>query len=250
MATAATAARRRAAHPMTQVVVTDRYETHIGGPGSGRSRVEVWGARSDDGVWRYIRAETRGTPWDIVHVPTEHLELPELAVISGSLPEARRWTANGGLNHLTEIATRIIADQGHTGGVSWTPPGLTDDERARIHRHRVQAAQKRAVNARRALAILAGQVLPPTAGEPETLCGCGGLLVPVGNGWRHIDGCRECWLPGGTGWNQPCHDPFAHTWCVTPEPVACGHGGCARPHALAACPRGLTYCCGCCEGDR
>jgi hypothetical protein len=66
---------------MTPVEVTSRR------PAFRSGRLEVWAARSTDGLWTYQRAEDAGTPWVVTHVPTGHWDL------FGSLPRARRFTA-------------------------------------------------------------------------------------------------------------------------------------------------------------
>lgn len=50
-------------------------------------RVEIWSARSTDGLWTYEREESPGTPWVVTHVPTGALDM------FASLPKARRFTA-------------------------------------------------------------------------------------------------------------------------------------------------------------
>lgn len=69
---------------LTPADVTRRYPTF-----SGR-RLEAWQAASRDGVWRYDRLEITGTPWQVVHVPTE-----TEADWYGTLTRAREATANG-----------------------------------------------------------------------------------------------------------------------------------------------------------
>jgi len=67
---------------MTTIDITDRA-THL-----RSGRVQIWGARSRDGVWTYERTEERGTPWVITHTPTGK------STYASSLPSARRSTAS------------------------------------------------------------------------------------------------------------------------------------------------------------
>jgi hypothetical protein len=68
--------------PMTPVDITDRA------PHIRSGRVQVWGAKSRDGVWTYERTEEAGTPWVITHVSTGK------STYASSLPGARRSTAS------------------------------------------------------------------------------------------------------------------------------------------------------------
>lgn len=78
---------RRTSTPMTPVTKTMRT-TFIGGPTSGRTRRECWGAKSVDGIWAYERIEDEGTNWYVTHLPTGHCgDTPY-----GTLTAARRAT--------------------------------------------------------------------------------------------------------------------------------------------------------------
>lgn len=71
-------------------------------------------------------------------------------------------------------------------------------------------------------------VLPPKfAGEPETVCVCGGLLVNVRGGWRHTDACSACRTDVARA--KPCTG--RHVGCSKPEPEQC-EGGCGQPVTL------------------
>jgi hypothetical protein len=65
---------------MTPIEVTSRYPGRSG-------RMEVWSARSTDGLWTYEREESAGTPWVVTYVPSGGSDL------FGSLPKARKFTA-------------------------------------------------------------------------------------------------------------------------------------------------------------
>lgn len=52
-------------------------------------RAEIWEAVSEDGVWAYKREEGPGTPWVVIHVPTDRW------TFYSSLLKARRATADG-----------------------------------------------------------------------------------------------------------------------------------------------------------
>lgn len=69
---------------LTPVTVTARYRS----PRTGR--MEIWGARSEDGTYAYQRIEDTGTDWTVEHVPTA----TDCGLWS-SLPNARRATASG-----------------------------------------------------------------------------------------------------------------------------------------------------------
>jgi hypothetical protein len=56
-------------------------------------RFEVWGAVSKDGVWKYVRLDDVGTPWEVEHVESGR----RLRSWFGSLAQARRATAAPGV---------------------------------------------------------------------------------------------------------------------------------------------------------
>ena len=56
---------RRPRRELTPADVTKRFRPFNGG------RPQAWQAASRDGIWRYDRLETSGTPWVAVHLPTE-----------------------------------------------------------------------------------------------------------------------------------------------------------------------------------
>lgn len=55
---------RRPRRTLTPADVTARFRSFNGG------RIEVWSAKSRDGVWAYERIEDTGTLWDAAHLPT------------------------------------------------------------------------------------------------------------------------------------------------------------------------------------
>jgi hypothetical protein len=80
-ATTRTPKPRRTLTPVTGIT---RY------PSLRSGRLEAWSAVSADGVWKYERLETVGTPWAVIHVPSG-IE----ADWAGTLTAAREMTANG-----------------------------------------------------------------------------------------------------------------------------------------------------------
>lgn len=73
---------------LTPADITSRFPGHM--RRGGGERLEVWSAASRDGVWKYERMETHGTPWTVVHVPTG-LD----GAWYGKLDDARAATADG-----------------------------------------------------------------------------------------------------------------------------------------------------------
>jgi hypothetical protein len=56
----------------------------------GPTRMETWAAVSADGEWKFEREESPGTPWLLIHVPTDRV-----VGMYGSLPKAREAVARG-----------------------------------------------------------------------------------------------------------------------------------------------------------
>lgn len=84
---------------LTPADVTKRFRPFSGG------RPQAWQAASRDGIWRYDRLEISGTPWLIVHLPTE-TEGPWY----GTLTAAREATADG--SALADVERRLAHDRG------------------------------------------------------------------------------------------------------------------------------------------
>lgn len=61
--------RKRRTVPLAEITVTDQRPRLIHG-GTARTRPEVWGARTVDGVWGIDREESPGTPWLVYHLPS------------------------------------------------------------------------------------------------------------------------------------------------------------------------------------
>lgn len=76
---------------MLTPITKDMGTTFVGGPGTGRTRRECWGATSKDGLWGYQRAEDVGTQWYVIHLPTNWT----LIGPHGTLRSARQDTADG-----------------------------------------------------------------------------------------------------------------------------------------------------------
>jgi hypothetical protein len=75
---------RRPRRELTPVDITARFPSFNG------RRLETWSAASRDGIWKYERIEDTGTPWAVIHVPTN-----TEGDWYGSLPKARAATASG-----------------------------------------------------------------------------------------------------------------------------------------------------------
>ena len=104
--------------------------TFVGGPDSGRTRKECWGATSTCGTWKYDREDAPGTPWTITHIPTGR------TLAATSLLAARRWTGSG--NAVEEICRqliRIVDTNGMDDGTGRTPqvPGWADGANVRTY---------------------------------------------------------------------------------------------------------------------
>jgi|HubBroStandDraft_6_1064221.scaffolds.fasta_scaffold66720_5 hypothetical protein len=84
---------------LTPADVTKRF------PAFRSGRLEAWQAVSRDGVWRYDRLEISGTPWMVVHLPTE-----TEGDWYGTLTAAREATANG--SALAGIERRLAHGRG------------------------------------------------------------------------------------------------------------------------------------------
>jgi hypothetical protein len=69
---------------------TNYIRTMIGGPDSGRTRREVWGAITADGLWMFDREDSPGTPWWIRHLPTDRT-----VMLCGSLRGCREAVGRG-----------------------------------------------------------------------------------------------------------------------------------------------------------
>jgi hypothetical protein len=68
---------------LTPVTITERYRSTRTG------KLEIWAAKSDDGLWFYKREESAGTPWVVEHIPTGGW------LYSGTLSAGRAATADG-----------------------------------------------------------------------------------------------------------------------------------------------------------
>lgn len=172
------AQRRRPMCPVTDKVY---YRTILG----GRTRRECWGAASAgpdgqaDGIWRFAREESSGTPWLVWHLPSVADEtLPVPVDQMGSLPACREAVARGWLDamlperkaewaaHMAKLA-RIctMADYDESGRCRYCrqPPG-THNPVASAPAHHVGLGGGRG--------DAAGAVLGPGVGT--------GLAVPAG----------------------------------------------------------------------
>lgn len=63
---------------------------HMSDPG-GATRKECWAADTVDGIWHFERVEDVGTPWIVVHIPTN----TEIAMYYNTLKSARTAVARG-----------------------------------------------------------------------------------------------------------------------------------------------------------
>jgi hypothetical protein len=213
--------RGRPMTPITGKRYISTFIAPVSDPG-GRSRREMWGARSKCGAWRYDRQDDGiGTLWTVTYVPTGQTREGY-----GNLNAARRDTAAGLLAELRSEAF-VAGLLGHTA-----------------QGHRWLAVHMR----------VAG------ADEAEARCVCGGLLVRATRDgkWGHVDGCDLCYRHG-EGLDATCIRRKAHKFCGWPVPVECVHhldrpracGEIAAPNGGRGCGRGQSGdCCTlCCNGE-
>jgi hypothetical protein len=67
----------------------------------GKARRELWGADSADGIWRFEREESPGTPWLIWHLPSVADEtLPVPVDQAGTITACREAVARGWLDKI------------------------------------------------------------------------------------------------------------------------------------------------------
>lgn len=92
----------------------------------GRTRLECWSATSRDGLFLYERIDgMRGTPWQIVHVPSG-VVYPEM--LYGSLNAARTDTHT----YEAKILAAILHEARRIAGEPSYLPGARDRARAAI----------------------------------------------------------------------------------------------------------------------
>jgi hypothetical protein len=206
--------------PITGKRYASTFVAPVSNPG-GKSRRELWGARSKCGAWRYDRQDDGiGTLWTVTYVPTGQTREGY-----GNLNAARRDTAAKLLDELRGEAF-VAALVAH-----------------RMDGHRWLAVHMRTAG----------------ADEAEARCVCGGLLVRAtrAGAWGHVDGCSTCYRHG-EGLAEQCRDRKAHRFCGWPVPVECVHyldaarvcGELALPNAGEGCGRGQSgdCCTQCCNG--
>lgn len=58
---------------------------------SGQTGLECWAARTTDGIWKFERQETAGTPWAVIHAATGTV----VDWYVGTLDDCRAYVASG-----------------------------------------------------------------------------------------------------------------------------------------------------------
>lgn len=252
--------RRATAPPETPLDETSirRYDARTSGP------TRIYEATSACGRWHYLRVDAPTTPWRITYTPTGQ------QVDEASLPKARRWTASPhAVAHLVAVASDVVARDGAQPGtivLAAAPGGLLSRAEDYCAADRLaEAHQWLAVHARLAARDAAYADGRLAADDPDSRCACGGYLIeraelrddPAAPGgrrwvtvWRHADCCPECVdQPAAT--RPRCALVHGHEVCDGPDPVLCGHVGCAAPAtAVPVCSRGHDTCCGCCGASQ
>lgn len=122
---------------MTPLGHKEFLPTYRRGPG-GPTRRECWFAASLCGTWHYERIESRGTPWEVTHVPTGMREA------FTSLPSARRWTASPhAINFLAARIQRVIDSDGNRPLIGGP---IEDDNRPAAERYAHALALRASLN--------------------------------------------------------------------------------------------------------
>lgn len=81
---AATRRRKAPAVPLADIVKTRFLPTRGGG-------TQCWSARTTDGIWGLDREDKSGTPWSVIHLPTEIVTDSYV----GTLTDCRAYVASG-----------------------------------------------------------------------------------------------------------------------------------------------------------